>query len=161
MTWENWSVEDKDLFNPAFLAVVIQAAAASYEATKKSGIPFELLFLVCPLAIPADTRGRLPATAGKSFGAWIQENDDIRVDFDLYARPLVDVTKSAIMMLIDNGMIHILDNGCVTVPRGKKAALSSDSTDVTASIAAAVLVGKLFSKVGSATNVYAMLGVRP
>jgi hypothetical protein len=54
------------LFNPAFVGLLVASAAKGYWGVAGAGMPYELVFLVPPIALNQDTRAALPGnTSGR------------------------------------------------------------------------------------------------
>jgi len=79
--WSKRVVEEANLFNPAFCAVLL--ARASEEFTKKTQqpLPFALAFLVLPVVLHRGTRAALPGSTVTSLLPWVQEHREQLVNF--------------------------------------------------------------------------------
>src|SRR5215211_2467919 len=72
--WEERSRDAARLFNPAFLATIMAAAAADYERSSNEPMPWLLSFAIPPLALTESTRHAMPASIRAHFANWLDEH---------------------------------------------------------------------------------------
>ena len=96
-SWPKRTVEEANLFNPAFCATLL--AKAADEFAKKAGkpLPFALAFLVLPVVLHLGTREALPASTITSLLPWIQNNREQLVDFAVRVQRVREITREAIL----------------------------------------------------------------
>lgn len=157
--WADRPVEEARLLNPAFLAAVLTAAAADFEATSGEPMPWTLSFLVPPLCLHERTREALPRNTRTHLSSWIQRNPEVRLAFGRRARPLVPLVQEALRLALRSGTLEILD-GALRASTTSRAR-DEHSVEVTDCFRAARFVGRWFAGRHDLPTIFALLGVRP
>lgn len=88
--------EASTLFNPAFCAVLLNRASASYEAKSSTAMPVTFAFLLLPSALHKPTRDALPSSTAASMWGWLRANPVLLMDFADRVRTFRPFTASAI-----------------------------------------------------------------
>lgn len=158
--WRDRPREERYSLNPALTASVIAEATAGYMRESGVGMPFGLSYLVVPVVYHTDTRESLPATVATSLAAWL-------ADHELQRRALRD-RVSAFAPLVREGLLFGLgsprlsvEGSLLSVPRPNAVVPGQDVPELYRLLRAGRHVGRLFGRVGSATTVFALWGVRP
>lgn len=73
--------ETSTLFNPAFCALLLNKACASYEAKAFEPMPVTFAFIILPSALHKPTRDALPSTTASSMWGWQRANPVLLMDF--------------------------------------------------------------------------------
>ena len=167
-SWSERPIELANLLNPAFCGFLIRAAVVSYSETQPDGMPFALSFLVLPVVLHMNTRDVLPSSVRKTLGAWLEENPEVRVDFDVRVRSLAPFTREAVMFLMQRSIIGFATDGTLRQGIGTLAGtqtvvtqLVRGSEETAACVSKAQLVGRWFAQSGSTDTIYARFGIRP
>src|SRR5436190_2397532 len=114
--WSKRVVEEANLFNPAFGAVLL--ANAAHEFSRKSQeqhFPFALGFLVLPIVLHRGTRSALPGSTITSLLPWIQGNREQLVNFALRVQSLRSITREAILFGTQNETLALTESGGIAV----------------------------------------------
>jgi hypothetical protein len=82
------SLEQRSLFNAAFLAVLAHASAEGFFDRSGKPMPLPYFYVSLPLALHQETRAALPRTTAGSMWGWVRENP----------RPLSDLASRVVAM---------------------------------------------------------------
>jgi hypothetical protein len=161
--WEERTVEEAHLLNPAFCCAVLSASVVGYASEGSVGIPFVLSFLVLPITLHKRTRESLPRDTRTSLAAWLQQNAEARVGFAPRVIALRPHTREAILFGTTHGWITL--SGGLLAPTVNERTINNSAqsleTEARECLRRATFVGKWFARTGSASTVMALWGVRP
>jgi len=158
--WKTRSPEIAHLLNPAFCESTIYNVIFSYQKEAKKSLPFPLVYLILPILLHKNTRGRI--NSHTHLKVWIQNNPDVLIQFSIRARSLVKITNEAIEFLLQNQIINFNGSNLEiqkTLPSSKlKSCLDEEMQEC---FLKAEHVGKWFARSGAIENVYVAWGVKP
>jgi ABC-three component (ABC-3C) system Middle Component 3 len=157
--WEERSRDAARLFNPAFLAALIAAAAGDYEDRAESPMPWLLAFLVPPLVLAESTRAALPGSIGASFANWLDQHPEVRLGFSRRAPALTPLTREGMRVGVREGVL-VFEDGYLHAAR-RPGAAQDTSDEVTDCLHASRFFGRWFARRLDPTTIYGLLGVRP
>jgi len=158
--WRERPEEERYALNPALLAQVIAQAAAGYSQEAAGGMPFALSYLAVPVVLHAETRAALPGSVATSMASWLGEHELLRRAVRARTVPFAPLVREGLVLGLRTGALR-LDRGTLHVPRPNAAVPRGDLPELHQLLRAARLLGRLFARVGSASTVFAMWGVRP
>ena len=164
IAWAERPTEVANLLNPAFTGAALRMAVSGYFRESKVGMPFELAFLVFPIALHGATRSRLPRAVSTLLHTWLQENRDVVVQFPERTRSLVPFTKEAIVFACQRGVLTVDDEGALhagDAPLKKVASYKTVSEEIKETLNRAEFVGRWFALSGTPVTILTLLGVRP
>ena len=164
MAWAERPTEVANLLNPAFTGATLRMAVSGYFREANVGMPFELAFLVFPIALHEATRRRLPRAVSTLLHTWLQENRDVVVEFPERTRSLVPFTKEAIVFACQRGVLTFDDDGALHAgdAKLKKVAFyKTVSVEIKETLNRAEFVGRWFALSGTPVTILTLLGVRP
>ncbi len=163
--WNDRAVEEANLFNPAFCAMLIAKASKDYLKKGREPLPFSLTFLVLPLVVHPSTRAALPYSTITSLISWTQEHQGDLVEFGAHTRALLPYTREAIMFGLAHKVLALDESGgintgkyCVTPTKNKTELFTPEVRDC---LDRAGFVGRWFAGAGTASTIYSVLGVSP
>ncbi len=162
--WAQRPTEVANLLNPAFTGAALRMAVSGYLREASVGMPFELAFLVFPIALHEATRSRLPRAVSTLLHTWLQENRDIVIQFPERTRSLVPFTKEAILFACQREVLMIDDEGSLHpggTPLKKVANYKTVSNEVKMTLNRAEFIGRWFALSGTPVTLLTLLGVRP
>lgn len=158
-TWDERSIEQAGLFNPAFLAVVL--ALASRGAGDDGGLAWPLAFLAVPLVLHRPSREALPRGVTTTLPVWIERTPEVRIGFAQRARDLAPLTREGARLGLAAGSMQLvgdrLQPGALR-RRTKAVRPSAERDDV---LKRAEFAGRWLAGSGDVATVFGMFGVRP
>lgn len=157
--WHQRTKEIAYLFNPAFCGEIIRLSIKAYQKVNSEGMPISLAFLVLPIILHKNTRINLP-TAKKYLHAWIQENPEVLIGFSDRASELVQISREAILFLLQKDLI-VIQNSCLKVKNYRRKNVEGLEGEASECFNKALTLGTLLSKAGTHSSIYAMFGVKP
>ena len=159
----NWNEKPQEiayLFNPSFLASIILYALDGYGEC----MPFTEVYLICPLILHKETRGRISSSQRSSLYSWAMKNEDVLADFPERASALVVYANEAIEFLLGYKLIEITKEGIMRTSVNKRIQLSKIlelDGEISDCMKKAKCIGRWFFKMHTPDNIYSALGVRP
>lgn len=162
MSLPNWTERPNTvafLLNPAFCGEVLKRGIIEYQKISKSGIPFQLIFLILPIALNQSIRDILPKSSRKGFILWLEENQILKKDLPQSIRAMVPYTKESLMFLMMYGVVEVEDNGMLKATKRNKSV--KGNSEVTDCYKNAALIGKLLAKAGSSQFIFTNIGIKP
>lgn len=155
------SQETFNLLNPAFCGLVLISAAQSFYENSGLGMPVSLCYLTLPLVLHKRTRELIGTK--KNLAVWIRENQEILSGFSDRARALVPFASASLDFLFREKSIHTHEGKIVILHPLKTANVVSFTEDeeIRDCVKKASSLGKLFSRIPSDVDIYAVLGVKP
>lgn len=166
ITKRNWPVRPTDvanLFNPAFLSMILRRAVDGHERELGVGMPFEMAFVVAPLVLHEDTRERLPTIAA-TMQLWIQENREVVIGFPRRAAEIVPFAREAIMFGVQRSVLKIETDGRLSKGSKKLVGVTPyqrNSDEIKKIYSKSEFLGRWMTQQSNATTVFAMLGIKP
>src|SRR5689334_11884948 len=115
LVWSNRAVEEANLFNPAFCAVLLAKAADEFMKKRQQPFPFALAFLVLPAVLHRATRAALPGSTITSLLAWIQDHREQLVNFAGHVQSLRAITREAILFGTQHHTLAVVESGDISV----------------------------------------------
>lgn len=164
----NWServVEEANLLNPAFGAVLLAEAAAHYDDKARRGLPFALVFLILPIVLHENTRRSLPKTTLTALLPWVQEHRESLVGFSDRVRQLQGVSREALLFGLQTEVLRIDEQGLVKIGSRRKTVTSKRAPYFTDEVNECVercgFLGRWFAAAGPITNIFSAWSVAP
>lgn len=154
--------ETSTLFNPAFCAVLLNAATKTYETKAGEALPVVYAFLILPSALHKPTRDALPSTTASSMWGWLRANPVLLMDFADRVRTFRPFTAAAIIFGLQHGVLTGPPAAIAAGKVGRRPRALRPTEDWTACFKAAEFLGRWFggSDADEATTL-AQWGVRP
>ncbi|ACB95133.1 three component ABC system middle component [Beijerinckia indica] len=165
LPWNDRSVEDQSLFNPAFCGLVLRTACRGYGEDVVNGRPVPLMhaFLVLPIVLNARMRESLP-TLKTRMTTWVTAHPEHVAELGDRAREMVGVTREAIQFGCAQDWLTISGEGLRPGShkfRPDPPRLASDTDDVRACHVAARFLGRWLPKEDRPSTILSLLGVAP
>lgn len=164
----NWServVEEANLLNPAFGAVLLAEAVANYDDKAHRGLPFPLAFLVLPIVLHENTRKSLPKTTLTALLPWVQEHRESLVGFSDRVRQLQAVSREALLFGLQTQVLHLDEQGLVKVGHRRKSVTAKRAPHFTEEVTECVersgFLGRWFAAAGPIPNIFSAWSVAP
>ena len=160
--WNERPTEIARLLNPAFCSLIIREAVRGFIEQSSVGMPYPLAFLVLPIVLHRSTRDALPSSVATKMHPWIEENQQVQVDFAKRCAAIVEHTREALLYGTANELFEFSDGAQIVIQR-KRLKLPPWPTDSEpmACLEQARFLGRWLSRAGNTATVFAMWGVRP
>src|SRR5438034_7852295 len=98
--WEMLPREEKLLFNPAFLALLLARCSRGYQSILKEPIPIPLSFVALTIALNRPTRELLPKSVATNLVHWIQEHPEVRAITPMHAVASVPLLREGLLFAL-------------------------------------------------------------
>lgn len=159
--WDERPFETKNLFNPAFCAVVLMRALKAYSVVDPKGMPFSMSLLVLPLSLHHESRNALLQHYKGYLLKTVETYPQMQIGLAERVTEMLPFTFEAF------GLAHYTDCFEVTLqgrllPKPRRVKADIDGTDESVVCQrAASLLGREFAKIADRVTVYTAFGIRP
>lgn len=163
-SWAERSLEERNLLNPGFCAMLVWQAAQGYSSERPLPLSIGLSFLVLPFVLHKETRESLPTNIRTSLPTWLAEHPIVRTRLGERASRLRAFTKEALIFGGSHGLLAVAQDGVranANMKRRVRVALKATSDEVRDCAKRAEFLGRWLEKAGGPETVMALLGVRP
>jgi hypothetical protein len=167
--WQERTIEQRNLLNPAFCAIAVWHLARGYgtESTTlgaaATGLPLELAFVGCSVVLRGQTRDQLPRTISSSLATWVHDHPLERSAVAKGVAVLRASVREALIFGTQHGILS-LDGRRIDASDAQtkkiNAYLRASSDEVRECMRQAVFVGRWLCKAGAPPTVLALLGVQ-
>ncbi len=158
--WSSRPFEERNLFNPAFCAVVLAAAIREYERVTGKPMPYSLTLLVLPMCLHQASREEILKNKRLSVLRVFALRPDLLVDFAERARAFVQYATEAFALLASKDCIKVFDDGGVSIVPRRVSARALNTNDAERCRAAATVLGRDFAQINDRVTVYTSLSIR-
>lgn len=159
--WDERPFEVKNLFNPAFCALVLFRAMQGYEEENAEGMPFSLSLLVLPLCLQKDSREVIAGNSRSYLLKTVEKNPQLLIGFADRVRDLLPFALEGFGLLMERGCFEVSHDGRLkTVQRRIKKSITGTAESIACQRVARV-VGKEFARIADRMTVYTTFGIRP
>lgn len=159
--WSSRPFEERNLFNPAFCAVVLAAAIREYERVSGKPMPYSLTLLVLPMCLHLASREQILENKRLSVLRVFALRPDLLVDFAERARALVQYATEAFALLASKDCIKVGDDGGISLIARRVSPQPLSTEDAEKCRAAAVILGRDFAQINDRVTIYTSLSIRP
>jgi hypothetical protein len=164
LVWHERPRDEANLFNPAFLAQLVERTAYGYGERSSTGIPWPLIFLALPVVLHKETREALPANINTSMAAWTRDHVVLVASLPERARALRPLVTEALLFGLAHGTVQ-QDRGFLTpggrARRSRTIAWREPTDDFRDCATRASFFGRWAALSGLPATVFALWGVRP
>jgi hypothetical protein len=159
--WSSRPFEERNLFNPAFCAVVLAAAIREYERVLGKPMPYCLTLLVLPMCLHLASREQILENKRLSVLRVFALRPDLLIDFAERARALVQYATEAFALLASKDCIKVGDDGGISLIPRRVSPQPLNTEDAERCRAAAIVLGRDFAQINDRVTVYTSLSIRP
>lgn len=161
---EHYSFEEINLYNPAYVGVVLYQAIREYQAKRGSGFHCGLIYIAGPMSLSPRYSRILPTTVATPIAGWASEHEGELIGFAGVVSAYADIVNSAIVFLLEHEAVLLDDEGRyflsdTTLPQKPNYVIKD--VRFKESFLAAGLLGRWFAEASTVESVYAQLGIRP
>lgn len=163
--WSRRVVEEANLFNPAFCAVLLAKATEEFTKKTRQPFPFSLAFLVLPIVLHHGTRDALPGSTITSLLPWVQDHREQLVNFAGRVQSLRTITREAILFGIQHETLAVSNSGSIAVgvqrrtPTDRRTGLFTQ--EARECVDRAGFLGRWFAAAGTPATIYSAWGIAP
>ncbi|AJW71227.1 three component ABC system middle component [Nitrosopumilus adriaticus] len=159
--WEERPIEVQSLLNPAFCGEIMLECIKTYNV-KSGSFPITLAFLIFPLVLHQPTREILPFSS-KYLHSALNQNKEVLIGFSQRANHMISITIETLFFLLQTEVLKVDSYGKITINKKVKLSKIPESRDseIQDCLNKSHQLGRLFSKGGKPSTIYAMFGVRP
>ena len=163
-SWHGYkTVEESNLFNPAYCGALIYEFVRAYQNAKGSPVPFALVFCALPITLHPATRDRLPKSTRTILFHWLENNPDLLVGFSDRVRNLVPFLRDALRYATVQRTIGFEKNGGLTVGENRASfspkLFAKVTSEIQETVRATRLVGRWFARSGDVPTILTAWGI--
>jgi hypothetical protein len=159
--WDLRPFETKNLFNPAFCALLLMRALESFETEDPRGIPFSLSLLILPLSLHKDTRDVLAPSSRSYLLKTVETKPQMLIGLPDRITEMLPFTLEALGLAMQMGCFEVSQDGRLKgVPKAVKKRVAGTEESI-ACQRVAKLLGREFARIGDRVTVYTAFGIRP
>lgn len=159
--WDRRPVEVRNLFNPAFCALLLLRAFHGYEEENAEGMPFSLTLLVLPLCLHRDSRQVIAASPRSHLLRTVEHHPELLVGFPARAAGTLPFAFEGLGLAMHLGCFEVSGEGRLrTVPGQLRKSVTGTEESVSCQRVAR-FVGREFARIADRATIYTYLGVRP
>lgn len=166
--WAQRSADYGNLFNPAFLMLVLGAASHGFETEQKAvheprelGMPYPLLFLVAPLALNSEFNEARPRRLSGNLVSWSKKHPAITANMSAAAYALVPAVREAIVYGLRAEHLQAGDEGRFREGAAHGGLELDVRTHLADHLNNAAFAGRWLAKSGATASILAAFGLRP
>jgi hypothetical protein len=163
--WSNRVVEEANLFNPAFCALLLATTADEFTKKRQQPFPFALAFLVLPVVLHRGTRSALPRSTITSLLSWIQDHREALVDFANRVHALRAITREAVTFGTQHEALAFVESGAIAVGARRLTATEKRTglftNEARECVERAGFLGRWFAAAGTVATIYSAWGIAP
>lgn len=157
--WTERPVEEASLFNPAFLAVLVNEAATGHDKEAGVGLPYALAYLLVPVVLHEPTRRTLPRGVTTSTAAWLRDHGSERAHVGELAVALVPNVRESLRFGLRHGALE-WRSGALGAPALRRRPPNSSTVETDECRARARFCGRWFAQTGDTADVLELWGLR-
>jgi len=148
--------------NPALGSLILWSFLQGFEAAKKNGCPFTLIFLPLPLVLSQSIRDEFKGTnAETGLYTWITRKQSVLINLDTRINMSSTLTRNAIIFGCSNEILTIQENGTI-LSKNKglfKSRINESSDEIKEMINVSRKLGIWLSQVNSTSSILNSLGL--
>jgi hypothetical protein len=158
------SPEEQNLYNPAYVGVILYHAIRECQAKNDIGLHCALTYLVAPLALSRGYSSLLPSTILTPIAGWAAEAEGHLVGFSESVSSYIEIVNSAIAYLLEREAVVLAEDGFYRVDNDQipqLPAMINNNTIFKNSYQSAGFLGRWFASASSVEIIYTHFGVAP
>ena len=159
--WNHRPRELRNLFNPAFLGVIMLRAINGFNNECGRAMPFSLCLLIPALALHKDSREIFKKGMRTYFVKIVEDNPKLLVEFPDRLRGLFPYTMDAMGYLLSQGAIVVDEKGHVKSVSGSLRTSIAGTQETQDCQKVARSLGRKFAQISDRVTIYTTLGIRP
>lgn len=167
--WQERTIEQRNLLNPAFCSIAVWHLAHGYRTESmtlqvhETSLPLELAFVGASFVLRGQTRDQLPRTVASSLATWMHDHPLERSAVAKGVVVLRDIVREGLLFGVQYGVLS-LDGLRIDANDAQRKKINAyhraSSNEVRECMRQAMFVGRWLSKAGAPPTVLALLGVK-
>lgn len=164
--WEERSIFTANLYNPAFLGVLIQKTIGAYQdklnkdkSKQPTEFPFVLVFFILPLILYKDSASVIPLKNSDN-GLWLNKYPEIKQTFNERLSQFLPYTQETLLFLLQNLAISITDDGNILLNNNNAVRYKEDQQTIEQYFKAANNLGRWLTH-NTPKRIYQIFGIKP
>ncbi|WP_130871397.1 three component ABC system middle component [Pseudomonas bubulae] len=159
--WDLRPFETKNLFNPAFCALLMMRSLEAFELEDARGIPFSLSLLILPLSLHKGSREVFAPSSRSYLLKTIEDNPQLLIAFAERVTEMLPFTFEAFGLAMHMGCFQVTPEGrLIGTPKTTKKAITGTEESISCQRVARLL-GREFARIGDRSTIYTAFGIRP
>ncbi|MBA1254763.1 hypothetical protein G7021_19095 [Pseudomonas carnis] len=159
--WDQRPFETKNLFNPAFCAVVLMRSIKAYTTIDPRGMPFSLSLLILPLALHEESRTVILEYARSYLLKAVSVHPQLLIGFPERVTEMMPYAFEAFGVAHQSDCFEATAEGRL-LPKARRLKATVDGTKESMECQqTAILLGKEFARIADRVTVYTAFGIRP
>jgi len=159
--WDQRPFETKNLFNPAFCAVVLMRSIKAYAAEDPRGMPFSLSLLILPLALQEASRAVLLQYVRSYLLKAVAVHPQLLIGLPERVAEMMPYAFEAFGIAHQTGCVELSPEVWLLPKERRLKATVEGTEESVACQQAAILLGKEFARIADRVTVYTAFGIRP
>ncbi|HUX63952.1 three component ABC system middle component [Sulfuricella sp.] len=168
--WHDRTIEERNLLNPAFCAVILWFLAKGYRTEadalveSQSQLPLALAFVGSSFVLRGQTRRKLPTTIRTSLPSWVCEHPLDRSAVAKGVEVLRPYVREAIMFGSQSGLLGLTGTAVMANGNAQRRInkyVRHSTPEVQECASRAEFVGRWLMKCGTPSTVLSLLGMQP
>lgn len=158
------SKEEANLYNPAYVGVVLYQAIRECSEKKPEGLHCSLVYLIAPLTLSIRYSSILPSTVSTPLAGWVAESEGQLVGFANSVNAFIDVVNAAVIFLLEKRAISLSEKGFFLISdksMPKMPAMVKKNEVFKMAFLGAGFLGRWFGQCPTVEGIYTHLGVMP
>lgn len=155
--WNRRSIEERSLFNPAFLTLLVLEAARGHESETSRPLDFPLAFLAVALGTHDQVLESLPPTIATSLFSWLRDEPLAQIQVVSRAREFAPRTREAIRLGIQVKALSLVGHGAIQADSPHPNA-SSRRLRGSQNLKGSFFAGRWFARAGDPGTILAAWG---
>lgn len=158
--WDYRPLEIRNLFNPAFCALVLFRALHRYEEEDSHGMPFSLSLLVLPLCLHKESRQIISGNSRSYLLKIAEKNQHIKIGFADRVTNMLPYTFEGVGFLMERACIKVSDSGRLKTLPNKVRKTVRGTEETIACQRVARKIGEEFGRIADRATIYTTFGIR-
>jgi hypothetical protein len=159
--WSSRPFEERNLFNPAFCALILASAIREFQKEARKPLPYSLVLIVLPMCLHQASRNEILDKKRTSLLRMFALRPDLLIDFAPRAQSLIQHTTEALALLAIKGCISVSEDGGIGLLPRKVSMQELGTKDAEMCRTAATVLGRDFAQINDRVTVYTSLSIRP
>lgn len=159
--WDERPFETRNLFNPAFCAVVLMRALKAYSVVDPKGMPFSMSLLILPLSLHHESRSALLKHYKGYLLKTVETYPQMQIGLSERVTEMLPFTFEAFALAHYTDCFEVTPQGRL-LPKARRVKPDVEGTEESVACQrAAALLGREFAKIADRVTVYTAFGIRP